>query len=68
MTPAEIWQGGKIINKIKGVNTHTGSLHGKDVLVEDSAPGCRLEPKIPYMAVGNSITLDGGEIVKSVNK
>lgn len=68
MAPAEIWQGGKIVNLIKGLNTHVGKLDGKKVEVKDSNPGCAIEPVKSYLPIGNSITLDGGEIVKSVDK
>jgi len=67
MAPAEIWQGGNIVNTIQGDNTHEGKLHGKVVFVRNASPGCELNNMEGYIEVGDSVTLDGGEIVKSVN-
>jgi len=74
MAPAEIWQGGKLVNLIKGLNTHTGKIDGVEIQVEDggNAPGCKFirfdgKPITKgYLSIGDSKTLDGGEIVKSV--
>ncbi len=70
MAPAEILQGGKKINKIQGGNTHEGQMNGKKVFVEDNPPGCNLkvDTHTNYLPHGSSVTLDGGEIVKSVSR
>ena len=69
MTPAEVWQGGKLVNIIEGDNMHQGKLNGNRVLVKDDYPGCVLVSPLDkkHIDVGDSIALDGGEIVKSVN-
>lgn len=73
MAPAEIWQGGKIVNVIQGNNMHVGRLDGAQIEVEDADPGCKISrldgekiPGMSYLGSGVSVTLDGGEIVKSV--
>ena len=69
MAPAEILQGGKVANKVAEENTHKGKLDGKVVVVRDAPPGCQLtkedESVGRYLQPGDSVTLDGGEIVKS---
>lgn len=74
MAPAEIWQGGSLVNLIKGLNKHTGKINGVEINVEDggNSPGCKFigrdGVKNGYLNIGDSKTLDGGEIVKSVGK
>jgi hypothetical protein len=75
MAPAEIWQGGQVVNLIQGNNTHVGKLDGEEIVVEDSDPGCQLrrvdgKPLLTksYLGNGVSVTLDGGEIVKAVRR
>lgn len=72
MAPAEIYQGGRRVNRVKGDNTHQGKIDGEKVWVEDNSPGCQLitlKDKVGrYVGYGNSITLDDGVIVKSVRR
>lgn len=74
MAPAEIYQGGTLVNTIEGKNRHVGVYRGREVVVMDSDdvdhPGCMLcEDDMTikkYFAPNHSVTLDHGEIVKSV--
>ena len=72
MAPAEIWQGGRKVNKVKGDNTHQGKMDGEKVWVKDDPPGCQLttvkEKMGVYIGYESSITLDDGIIVKSVRR
>jgi len=71
MAPAEIWQGGKVVNRIEGNSVHVGRLNGNLAFVRDSKdklkPGFRINSD-DITPVGDSITLDGGIIVKAVKK
>ena len=71
MAPAEIIQGGNVVNIIKGSDDrHIGKLDGREVEVKDEEPGCKIHSTKggagKHLQVGSSITLEGGEIVKSV--
>ncbi|MBU1327390.1 hypothetical protein KKB64_04465 [Patescibacteria group bacterium] len=75
MAPAEIWQGGKVVNEVRGDKKHIGKRGGVRVCVIDSPPGCQIlfEKRFEegkrtgrYLDPGDSETLDDGEIVKSV--
>jgi hypothetical protein len=74
MAPAEIWQGGNLINVLKGNSSHTSRFDGREVVIKDSddkgEPGCILleanQTLKTYISPGNSVTLEQGEIVKSI--
>ena len=78
MAPAEIWQGGNLINTIKGGISHTSELRGREVTVIDAVEdddaqecfGCVLcedhMTQKRYLHPGDSVTLDHGEIVKCI--
>ncbi|MEK7527806.1 MAG: hypothetical protein AAB574_02200 [Patescibacteria group bacterium] len=79
MAPAEIWQGGRIVNKITrdDKNKHEGTIGGMVGIVRGTNSGCELAVRqangsnvidTGRLNPGDSITLDGGEIVKSVKK
>ena len=79
MAPTEIWQGGKLINKVtrEDRNKHEGTIQGKKVRVKGTNFGCEIAEIQPngssiidtnHIKFGDTVTLDGGEIVKSVRK
>lgn len=79
MAPAEIWVGGKLINKLtwEDQNKHEGTILGKKVRVKGTRSGCEIAEMQPdgssiidtnHIKLGDTVTLDGGEIVKSVKK
>ena len=66
MAPAEIWQGGKLINTINEGFQHVGKLDGHKVKIEGKDWGFYLDGD--SIRAGNSVTLDSGEIVVATKK
>jgi hypothetical protein len=64
MAPAEIWQGGNLINVLKGNSSHTSRFDGREVVIKDSDEANQTLKT--YISPGNSVTLEQGEIVKSI--